>query len=97
MFSIRKCRKAMIMNRIKDFFKNKNNIKVILVYILLPIFINLIIEILSRSSVIDGIKYMFTHPVPFLCNAMIILSVLIFTILVRRRLFGLTEIGRAHV
>ena len=81
------------MNRIKDFFKNKNNIKVILVYILLPIFINLIIEILSRSSVIDGIKYMFTHPVPFLCNAMIILSVLIFTILVRRRLFGLTVLS----
>lgn len=93
MFSIRKYRKAMIMNRIKDFFKNKNNIKVILVYILLPIFINLIIEILSRSSVIDGIKYMFTHPVPFLCNAMIILSVLIFTILVRRRLFGLTVLS----
>ena len=93
MFSIRKYRKAMIMNRIKDFFKNKNNIKVILVYILLPIFINLIIEILSRSSVIDGIKYMFTHAVPFLCNAMIILSVLIFTILVRRRLFGLTVLS----
>lgn len=93
MFSIRKYRKAMIMNRIKDFFKNKNNIKVILVYILLPIFINLIIEILSRSSVIDGIKYMFTHPVSFLCNAMIILSVLIFTILVRRRLFSLTVLS----
>ncbi|MDE6233697.1 MAG: hypothetical protein K2M60_10185, partial [Lachnospiraceae bacterium] len=77
------------MNRIKAFFKNKDNIKTLLIYIFLPILLNLVVEILSRNSVIKGFKYMFTHPVPFLCNSMIILSVLIFTLLVKRRIFGL--------
>lgn len=81
------------MNKIKDFFRDKNNIKVILVYILLPIFLNLIIEMLSRSSLTEGVKYAFTHPVPFLCNSMIILAVLIFTILLKRRLFALTVLS----
>lgn len=81
------------MDRIKSFFKNKDNIKTLLIYIFLPMVINLIVEILSRNSVIDGFKYMFTHPVPFLCNSMIILSVLIFTLLVRRRIFGLAVLS----
>lgn len=77
------------MNRIKAFFKNKDNIKTLLTYIFLPILLNLVVEILSRNSVIKGFKYMFAYPVPFLCNSMIILSVLIFTLLVKRRIFGL--------
>ncbi len=81
------------MNKIKEFAKNKDNYKSLVVYLAVPIVLNLVIEILSRSSVIDGFSYMFTHPVQFLCNVMIILSVLIFTILVRRRIFGLSVLS----
>lgn len=81
------------MNRIKAFFKNKDNIKTLLVYISLPLILNLVVEILSRNSVIKGFKYLFEHPVPFLCNSMIILSVLILTLLVRRRIFGLAVLS----
>lgn len=81
------------MNKIKEFVKNKDNYKSLVIYLAVPIILNLVIEILSRSSVIDGFAYMFTHPVQFFCNVMIILSILIFTILVRRRIFGLSVLS----
>lgn len=81
------------MDKLKGFFRNKYVYKTTIIYILLPIALNLIIEILSRSSVIKGVEYLFTHPVQFLCNALIILSVLSITLLFRRRLFSLSIIS----
>lgn len=81
------------MNKIKDFFKNKVYRKNIFQFILLPILINLTIEILSRGSVIEGFKYMFTHPVPFFCNMMFILVSLTVGLLIKRRIFYVTLIS----
>ncbi len=81
------------MNKIKDFFKNKVYRKNIFLFILLPILINLTIEILSRGSVIEGFKYMFTHPVPFFCNMMFILVSLAVGLLIKRRVFYVTLIS----
>lgn len=81
------------MNKIKDFFKNKVYRKNIFQFILLPILINLTIEILSRGSVIEGFKYMFTHPVPFFCNMMFILVSLSIGLLIKRRVFYVTLIS----
>ena len=81
------------MNKIKDFFKNKVYRKNIFLFILLPILINLTIEILSRGSVIEGFKYMFTHPVPFFCNMMFILVSLAVSLLIKRRVFYVTLIS----
>lgn len=81
------------MKRIKHFFANKDNIRTIIIYTVLPILLNLIIEIFSRLSIIKGISYLFTHPVQFLCNTLIILAVLSITLLVRRRAFALVVIS----
>lgn len=81
------------MNKIKDFFKNKIYRKNMFQFILLPILINLTIEILSRGSVIEGVKYMFTHPVPFFCNMMFVLVSLSVGLLIKRRVFYVTLIS----
>lgn len=85
------------MNKIKDFFKNKVYRKNIFQFILLPILINLTIEILSRGSVIKGFKYMFTHPVPFFCNMMFILVSLAVGLLIKRRVFYVTLISSVWI
>lgn len=56
--------------------------------ILLSIGINLIIEAMSRHSLIKGFEYMVGNPLVFLYNAFIILVTLSLTLLVRRRVFA---------
>lgn len=72
---------------IKKFFKNKDNVRTMLIIIFLPIVLELLVEIFSRSSVIDGFKYLFTRPVQFMCNALIIMCSISFVMLVKRRVF----------
>lgn len=72
---------------IKNFFKNKDNIRTMIIIIFLPIVLELLVEIFSRSSVIDGFKYLFTRPVQFMCNALIIMCSISFVLLVKRRVF----------
>jgi len=72
---------------IKKFFKNKDNVSTMLIIIFLPIVLELLVEIFSRSSVIDGFKYLFTRPVQFMCNALIIMCSISFVMLVKRRVF----------
>lgn len=55
--------------------------------------LNLLIEILSRHSIIDGIVYMFTNPVVFLYNAMIIILTLSISQLFKRKTFVMTFVG----
>ena len=74
-------------NMIKKFFKNKDNLITIATIAFLPMLIELIVEIFSRSSVIDGFVYMFTHPMQFLCNAFIIMCSISLMLLVKRRVF----------
>lgn len=75
------------MNKIKEFFNNKIYRKNILIFIVLPVILDLTIEILNRGSVIDGFKFMFTHPVQFYCNMMFILVSISLGLLVKRRTF----------
>ncbi len=49
---------------------------------------NLLIETLSRYSLIKAVAHLFTHPLAFLLNTLIIMSTLSFALLFRRRLFG---------
>lgn len=72
---------------IKKFLKNKDNIITLLTIVFLPVVLELMVEIFSRSSVIDGFKYMFTRPVQFLCNAFIIMCTVSFMLLIKRRVF----------
>lgn len=83
----------MIKTKFKEYIKNKDNYRTIAIYVLLPILLNLIIEMFSRLSALKGLKYMVSHPIPFLCNAFIILSVISITLLVRRRAFALVALS----
>ena len=84
------------MNKIKEckFFKAVskvwNNRFFSIVWIrlgLLALFVNLIIEILSRHSLPKGIVYVFQHPLAFAFNSLIIFFTLSFTALFRKRIF----------
>lgn len=75
------------MDKLKQFFKNKIYRRNIYMFVLLPLILNLTIESMSRDSIIQGIKYVFIHPVPFICNSMIILTVLSVALLIKRRIF----------
>lgn len=87
----------MNKSKIKDILKNKDNYRTIAIYVFLPIILNLLIEMFSRMSPINGFKYMFTHPIPFLCNSFIILAVLSITLLVRRRAFALVALSAVWI
>lgn len=65
----------------------KENKLTILLYMTLPIVINLVIESLARKSVFKSFEFMFTSPYTFFCNALIVLFTLSFTMLLRRRIF----------
>jgi len=77
----------------KKYINFKENRELIILYIVLPIIINLIIEMLARKSPVKGLVYMFTSPYVFLCNTLIILFTMSFTLLFRRRLFSIAVIG----
>lgn len=72
---------------LKKFLKNKDNLVSMATVLFLPIVLELLVEIFSRSSVIDGFGYLFTRPVQFLCNAFIIMCSVSFVLLVKRRVF----------
>lgn len=81
------------MDKIKAFFNNKIYRKNFMIFIILPIILELAIEILNRGSVIGGIKYLFTHPVQFYCNMMFILVTMSVGLLVKRRMFYVSLIS----
>lgn len=81
------------MDKIKSFFNNKINRRNMLIFIVLPIVLNLIIEIMNHGSVIGGFKYMFTHAFQFWCNMMYILASMSFGLIVKRRRFYVSLIS----
>lgn len=60
---------------------------------IIALILNLLIEILSRHSIIEGIVYMFTNPVVFLYNAMIIILTLSISQLFKRKTFVMTFVS----
>lgn len=84
--------KAFGQTKYKDmraFFKVAYNKHIIYMYIVISILLNLGIEMMARGSVLKGIYFLIASPYIFICNAIIILMTLSFTLLVRRRFFGI--------
>ena len=80
-------------NRIHEILRNQIYRRNILCFLVLPVVLNLAVEMMGRTSVIDGIVYMFTHPIPFLCNTLIIMVTVSSALLVKRRTFLITFIS----
>lgn len=59
----------------------------------LSILENLFVESLSRHSLLKGLYHMITSPVVFFYNSLIIMLVLSFSLLFRRRVFGLVMLS----
>lgn len=57
-------------------------------FIVLSFIENLTIESMSRHSLIEGVKHLCANPLPFFLNALIIMFTLSFSLLFRRRVFG---------
>lgn len=77
----------------RGFFKETYNKHIIYMYLITAILINLFIEMLARKSFLKGIYFLIGNPYVFICNAVIILMTLSFTLLMKRRFFGLTLIS----
>ncbi len=69
-------------DKLKELFKNH-----ILYYFLLSTAVYLITECFSRRSLFRGIGYLFTHPVIFLLNVIIVLWTYSLVMLTRRKMF----------
>lgn len=78
------------MEKIKKIFQNKIYQKNLFQFIILPIVLELVIEMLNRGSVIGGFKFLFTHPVQFFCNMMVILATISVGLLLKKRSFYVT-------
>ena len=77
----------------RGFFSKTYNKHIIYMYVITALLINLFIEIMARSSIMEGIYFLIGNPYVFICNAMIILMTLSFTLLMKRRFFGLSLIS----
>lgn len=84
---------------VRSFFKETYNKHIIYMYIVIALLINLVIEIMARGcygkgmSAIDGFYFLISSPYVFICNSMIILMSLSVTLLMRRRIFGISIIS----
>lgn len=76
-----------------NFFKTKDKKKTLLVYILFPIFLELIIESFGSERLLGGLAFLADHPVAFFCNTLIILSTLCISLFFRKRKFVLYVIS----
>lgn len=77
----------------RGFFKNAYNKHIIYMYIVISILVALIIEMMARGSFWKGIFYLISNPYIFLCNAVIVLMTLSFSLLIRRRFFAMALIS----
>lgn len=74
---------------IKKFEASENYIKYLGKLVIIAILLNLFIETFARQSrgMTQGLMYMVTNPLVFICNTLIIISVLSISILVHKRNF----------
>ena len=74
-------------------FKEKYNTVIrdhyLILTIITSIILNLFIEILARMSVIEGLKYIFTHPLLFFYNVFLILMTFSIALLCKKRKFSM--------
>ena len=74
------------MEKLKAFYiKYLKNYIMLLVVI--AIAMNLLIETLARHSLFESLGFLFTSPLVFLCNVLIILAVISLSLLFRKRIF----------
>lgn len=78
---------------LKDWLKDDYNRNTLLTYILLPLFLNYILECFERKSAFGGFSHLFANPLAFLCNTLIILTTLSISFFFRRRIFALAFIS----
>ena len=84
------------MKKVKSFFSMFARLfreRPLIFFMLFSFFENLLIETLSRHSLIEAFVHMFCHPVGFLLNTLIIMFTVSFALLFRRRLFGLVMLS----
>lgn len=78
---------------IKDILKKKETKQSVYLYIGVSICLNLLIETLCRKSVFASFKYMFTKPLVFTINTLILLMTLSFTMLLKKRYFFMSIVS----
>ncbi len=86
-----------IMNKIKESIKDIFDVKekriTFICFITLPFIINLIIELLSRKSLIKLVEFVVTNPIVFLCNVLIIFVTMSLALLFKRRIFVMSIVS----
>ena len=61
-------------------------------FILLAILVNLVVEMFSRRSILEGLQFMVTNPLCFIYGVMLVLFTMSFAVLVHRKVFTITLI-----
>lgn len=80
--------------KIKEFWNEAYNKKILYFYFFMAILVTFLIELLAGINATDysnmqGVFFLIGSPYIFICNALIVLFTLSFTLMVRRRLFGI--------
>lgn len=81
------------LKNVKHFFSETYNKRIIYMYIAIALLITLFIEILAKGSLLEGIYFLIATPYVFICNAVIVLMTLSFSLLMKRRFFGISLIS----
>lgn len=80
------------MEKLKDFY-NKYLKNYVVLLIVTAVVLNLIIETLARHSLIQSVLFLVQSPMVFVCNVMLILSLISFALLFRRRVFAMSMLS----
>ena len=70
-----------------DYYKLKRSARYVLQYLLVPVLLEIIIESFSRKSLVSGVGYMFSSPVLFSFNTLIIMLTLSVALFFKREIF----------
>lgn len=70
-----------------DYYKLKRSARYALQYLIVPVLLEIIIESLSRKSLFSGVGYMFSSPVLFSFNTLIIMLTLSVALFFKREIF----------
>ena len=80
------------MEMLKEFC-NKYLKNYVVLLIVTAVVLNLIIEALARHSLIQSVLFLVESPMVFVCNVMLILSLISFALLFRRRVFAMSMLS----
>lgn len=85
-------REMISMEKLKNFY-NKYLKNYVVLLIVTAIVLNLVIETLARHSLIQGVLFMVQSPLVFICNTLLILSLISLSLLFRRRIFAMSMLS----